>query len=139
MQTKERTKLKLEASGRITPREVLEAYERTGTKPDYGDWDHCAFAALVHAHGYFNAEHDAKFPGSPLALDIEEFIEDRGSEWCGLRYVASEYQAGFVRGFDGHSMPPEPGDDSIELGCWEWEKLGWLDGRRVRRFVFRAE
>lgn len=132
IEARERTELKLETSGRITPREVLEAYEETGMQPmteawyepsKYGDRA-CAITVLAHHNGYV---------GEYACIDTEAFIEER------FPYVSEYYQSGFVKGFDGGSCP-EPGDDDHPLmrGSEGWERLGWRDGQRVRRFVFRG-
>lgn len=120
-ETKERTGRKdlLRASGRITPREVLEAYERTGLEPCEGWGDGretgCAatavFGLLPPSPPLFCFAH----VGTLLAARM-----GGESDPCG-------YGTGFVFGFDGSE------DWGEDFPSW---RKGWRDGARCRRFVF---
>lgn len=112
----ERTERLLEKSGRITPREVLEAYEQTGLKPIqniyYTDVDEqaraCAMGALAAAHGSYDD-------------DPFTYMEDRmGEDW--ERYLES-----FACAFDNYRFAP---------GHHDWK--AYLDGQRSRKAVLGA-
>lgn len=136
MQVREHTKSLLKRSGRITPREVLEAHRETGFAAVRHKWawkdQACALAALGVAH-------------APGPIPFAENTEDEVNVWAmALAYVESrmpythEYYAyGFERGFDGDERP-EPGDDDHPLvrGSEAWTRCGWRDGRRAAWAVF---
>ncbi len=130
MEVRERTRRRvafrlLEKSGRITPREVLEAQAKTGMMLEAGDWQKCALAVMTHAAGYFDEAHAAACPDSPFSLDMAGFLEGRM-----LQVFAYDYGAGFAQGFDDHPLVQ---------GGYLWERRGWRDGKRARRFVFGTE
>jgi hypothetical protein len=109
--SKERTERLLEKSGRITPREVLEAYQVTGLYPGtrhyrVGDTA-CAIGALAHH----------KAPAT-----------DGYTVYVGKRTASnpSGYAAGFANAFDGWDM--------MSLAT-KMYRTGYRDGQRVRRFV----
>lgn len=131
----ERTRsTRLEASGRVTPREVLKAYEETGYKPLFEHWWHpvedgyeaCALTALVGASG-------VDLAGTPMleaSYCAEDYMEER------LPHVHHYYQIGFTAGFDDDLAPTSSGDDHpLSLGSDAWERCGWRDGKRARAFV----
>jgi hypothetical protein len=100
----------LEKSGRITPREVLEAYEETGFYPktrDFFDGEGACPVGVLREH---------QDPGS---LGYSTYIRSRISE-CHLTYPM-----GFTNAFDGLGVNGE------SAGYLK----GYRDGQRVRRFV----
>ncbi len=136
MEVKERTKRLLERSGRIRPREVLDAYRETGFAAVRHKWawkdEACALTALGVAHdpgpisSTENTEDEANVRDMALA-----YVESR------MPYIHEHYAFGFERGFDGHPRP-NPGDDDHPLvrGSEAWERCGWRDGRRAAWAVF---
>lgn len=128
---RERVERKLEKSGRITPREVLEAYEETGLKIardvyQVGDRA-CAIGVLMARDGI-------RLDGDEQTLKASFAIDDWEKER--IEYVGEYYCSGFVNAFDGGIRPDEPSDDGPwEYGSWWWEALGYRDGQRVRKFV----
>ena len=117
MLVRERVERKLEKSGRITPSEVLTAYERTGLEPVAEEfWTEngaCAIGVLMDAEGVERRLRHIK-------------------PWLNQRGLSSmvPYMNGFYRGFDG--LSPLAGPDAE---CPDF-RTGFRDGRRVRRFVF---
>jgi hypothetical protein len=110
-----RVERKLEKSGRITPKEVLEAYEETGLTPHqsyFRDADTACGLGVLMARDGLDARH------APIA--IEGWIKQRDA-------AAGEYYSnGFWRAFDSHVLP---------LPNTVAERKGYRDGQRVRRFV----
>lgn len=123
MEAKARTKLKLEASGRITPREVLEAYKETGLEPKsqfyFDGCAACGLGAMAAVDGLFRSAEERKLEQEVVL----EMLERRMGEH------ADRYMAGFDIGFMGIKS----------TGDSEWTRKGNHDGRRVCRFVFREE
>ena len=113
---------RLEASGRITPREVLRAYEETGFEPADGLWFDalgnraCALTAVAARGGHREGLISGKAAG--------DVLEDRMFPFCD----AYSYRDGFVCGFDGEI--PEAGEELTDA-----QALGWRDGARARAFV----
>jgi hypothetical protein len=106
-----RVERKLEKSGRITPREVLGAYETTGLKPMFGAFHDsygraCAVAVV-----------EARYE-IPLTWPITSLVR---------RGYNRDYIWGVVAGFEGAERDP-----AITLHA---EYRGWLDGLRIRKFV----
>ena len=116
-EVKERAARLVEASGRVRPRGVLEAYERTGLRPGTGvfvDYEHgeaCAYGVLAVRRGI-----------DPMGWSGQTL------DW--MNRIHGDYAAGFYCAFDGEEGLP----------CWLEEtpegRTGWRDGKRVRRFVF---
>jgi hypothetical protein len=110
---KERIERLLEKSGRITPREVLEAYEETGLGVTFGCFVNqgraCAYGALMVRDGFTQN----------LDFSIAEWTRERDM-LAGLGYGY-----GFYRGFDGALLP----------STGRYPRKGYLDGIRARRFV----
>lgn len=135
---------RLEKSGRITPREVLEAYRQTGLLPsDRGWWREaegkpsaCAVGAMMVASGDVNLKdlrpdpHDDIDPTALWSPECDELINDfferRG---FGRPEVAGSYQFEFTQGFDGRQL-----FSADVLGLQG--ALARRDGARCRRFVF---
>ncbi len=142
LREKTRKSGRLERSGRITPREVLGAYARTGLRPQRKvyreDNGACAVGVLMTAHGDWKPNWDTtEVDGVPRPLfEFSDALE----EWANNRMeiVGTMYETGFTIGFDGKACP-KPGDDDHPLmrGSEGWERLGWRDGKRAARFVFR--
>lgn len=139
MQAPQRTERRLEASGRIRPSEVLEAYKQTGLTPTYEAYkdgsEACAIGVLMVRDGAWQAEWEEV--GPPFLAKAISFEDGLGA-WLERRmeFVGRYYGNGFVSGFDGEDCPT-PGDDDHPLARGEehWERLGWRDGVRARRFV----
>jgi hypothetical protein len=114
-----RVERKLEKSGRITPRGVLEAYEETGLQPGTRVFENggrgCAFGALMMQAGIPVGDK------SNAVFDIKHTWLNAVRDSAGMSYVP-----GFYDGFDG-----APSCRKLDLA---WKK-GWRDGRRVRKFV----
>jgi hypothetical protein len=113
--TRERTERLLEKSGRITPREVLEAYEETGLTPKTGSFvtdagEACGIGVVAIRHV------------ESLAYAFARYMRQRGVN----RPVF--YASGFANAFDGHAQ-------QIPQLTGESYKTGYRDGQRVRRFV----
>jgi hypothetical protein len=135
LRERRRSQRKLERSGRITPREVLEAYRDTGLAPMFGEWyalqngkeRACALTAVGIAQG-----HRCDAFGLEVGRAADALMDSRFGP-----YEAHDYQDAFVYGFDGHDLPPSlPPDDSLGEDRQAWERIGWRDGRRARRAVF---
>ena len=110
-----RTERLLEKSGRITPREVLEAYEETGLEPSFALWgmlgeSACALTALGCAAGV-----EGEFPSS---IGRRYYFDVRRGE--------QSYANGFIAGFDGTNRQTPRNARN---------RLGHRDGQRVRKFV----
>jgi hypothetical protein len=105
----------LEKSGRITPREVLKAYEATGLIPSANiyrcDQLACALGVLLEVSGAPRTTDDF---GEIGAVDGLAFA----------RRITEDYVLGFEAGFDN---VPKSSD--------VLRSQGYRDGRRVRRFV----
>lgn len=147
MQVRERTERKLEASGRITPREVLEAYRTTDLKPVTGEFydvdtgEACALTALGAASGF-----GERMAVARLGVVADALIDARiRTPWAG------DYQDWFICGFDGFPHPDSPLYPPAESGAEappfdaayrelseDAQRKGWRDGRRAARFVFAA-
>ncbi len=128
MKTKQRVSsiTSLKASGRITPREVVEAYERTGKTPIFGRWTNstggvCGLVAVAHDKGHY----------ATVSLDADAIIRAVNALLEGRMppaYDPWSYRDGFAEGFDGCYRNPD----------WprsEAEDKGYRDGLRARRFV----
>jgi hypothetical protein len=109
--TRERVERKLEKSGRITPREVLEAYEETGLKPCEGQFlsgnRACALGVL-------------RLYADPSCKYHVQYMRTRMPQQNPVSYAS-----GFTNGFDG------TGTQRQSIGYLK----GYRDGQRVRRFV----
>lgn len=114
---KERTRDLLRESGRITPRQVLEAYRETGLRPARGEWgdEHnvCALTALGVAAGFTS---DASYKIA------RAFWESHN--------LSNAYADGFVAGFDG---------DPPRFFRRADKRKGYRDGRQAARAVFGEE
>lgn len=128
MQVKERTERLLEKSGRITPREVLDAYEETGLKPAravfMGGAEACAVGVLMYR--------DHMWPARVFSGDWGEVAIALLNRWTEQRLALAggeDYRIGFTTAFDGiaESTMTRPS-----------ERKGFRDGQRVRHFVFGA-
>ncbi len=116
----QRTERMLEASGRITPREVLEAYEETRLEAASGHYydtvsgSACAIGVLLNSQGVWDRE-------SNMWMDW-----DVAAGWLRERVPlnSGEYEDGFISGFDNYEEPDDPA-----------LHLGYRDGQRVRKFV----
>lgn len=117
-------------SGRISPRDVLEAYEMTGYEPSRTWFDvvhvpehdctHLMACALTAMAGVKAIEEDRPFIPNFVDADIiEEYI-------FGIVGLDDWYLNGFVGGFDGNAKPSK----SHPREC-----AGYRDGRRASRFV----
>ena len=133
MPTRERVERKLERSGRITPREVLEAYEETGLRPLVGQWyepetsSACALSAVAVVTDGVVANQDTMMDGQ-AAINLVVMRVPRMSTY---------YRMGFVLGFDDKPPPlPSGEDDPAYLKTEAWARKGYRDGQRARRFVF---
>jgi hypothetical protein len=119
----QRTERLLEKSGRITPREVLEAYEETGLRPGtecFLDGDAaCAFGVLMARDGV------------PRRESFEGFDHDALEQWQTLKTMAlgSGYAGAFYDGFDGYSF------DGYPYGIHSDASKGHHDGQRSRKAV----
>lgn len=122
---KERTRLDLlRESGRITPREVLEAYRETGLQPVRGAFRDragrvCGLTVVAAMKG--------AWPNAELLPEkaVVEVLTRAMTLEC-----AEHYLNGFVYGFDGYIQHEN------EL---DWKSKGWRDGRRAARAVFGEE
>lgn len=127
---------RLEVGGRITPREVLEAYEKTGLEPIFDDWydTHCIdLERTTHACGFTAVMLASKTP-MPKGVHLYDAIESYARE----RFdgAGEHYKGGFALGFDGKDAPLPSGDDHpLMRGSEGWSRLGWCDGKRARAFV----
>jgi hypothetical protein len=106
----QRTERLLEKSGRITPREVLEAYEKTELKPCFKSFTSgeraCAVGVLM-ARG-----------GNAVPPYLRNFMD-------GIDAAAGhDYVVGFICGFDGRAGVKHP-----------IPQIGFRDGKRCRKFV----
>jgi hypothetical protein len=120
----------LSESGRITPREVLEAYWETGLEPmvdDFGDEKGraCALAALAaqdFGRGFAGPE------------EAETLVDEYRAKRFEVGEVES-YTLGFMRGFDGvRCRPPGKSSQHTVRALEARERQGWRDGHRARRF-----
>lgn len=109
---KEKTNLLAPLCGRITPRQVLEAYEATGLIPGtgrfYDDGRACALGAIA-------------------AVGMRP-TDDWGKVFARIR-LDRDYMDSFINGFDNNflrrlSFPSRAA------------RKGYRDGARARRFVF---
>jgi hypothetical protein len=126
METRQRVERALERSGRITPREVLEAYRETGARPCTGEWSdgtggECALLAVAHANGLWATNIGI------ITACVDVLLERRMSPV----YDAWSYRDGFAEGFDGTISRREYQSEA--------EATGYRDGARARRFVFGGE
>lgn len=116
---------KLEVSGRITPREVLEAYEETGFAPLFGWWfkplthEACALTAVAFATGYGNL---------PLNSRVAVMLLNR----MDALPFRTAYRLGFANGFDGGELADDYPEDEERT---EGFRAGYRDGKRARAFV----
>lgn len=118
---KERTRDLLCESGRITPREVLEAYEATGLRPVREVFDNkaggvCGLTVVAAAKG--------EWPNGEL---LPEDAVMKVLERTMTHEAADRYIDGFMYGFD-----KEEEDEDASA----WERKGFRDGRRAARAVF---
>jgi hypothetical protein len=115
--TKERVERKLEKSGRITPREVLEAYEETGLEPAENIFvlrnKACAFGAVMVREGV------------PRVRGVLDESEKKAWLTRRMRRLGPTYALGFYEGFDGAGS----------MGLVGRLRKGYRDAQRVRRFV----
>ncbi len=123
MEIKEKRVSALEKSGRITPREVLEAYEETGLRPCNGWGDGkktgCGLTAMVGG-----ATMPAAAAGVEMTMAASNLLSERMPQLGGVD--RSEYETGFIRGFDGDRL--HPFRDLIF-------RKGHRDGKSARAFV----
>ncbi len=132
MEIKEKRVSALEKSGRITPREVLEAYEETGFEPMFEGWfewsKHGSRACGITVLAVANGVEPARL--FEFACGVDDYMEKR------IEYVGDYYQSGFTVGFDGGPCPEPSGDDHpLVEGSEGWIRMGWRDGKRARTFV----
>ncbi len=122
-EVREKRKDLLVASGRITPREVLEAYEETGLEPcdGWGDGKKtgCGLAAVVGG-----ATMSAGAAGVEMTMAASNLLLKRMPCLDGID--RSEYKTGFMRGFDNDRL--HPFRDLVF-------RKGHRDGKRARTFV----
>ena len=127
----------LATSGRITPREVLDAYQETGLEPVFDDWydtHYIDLEQITHACGFTVVALANASPRPLTGSGVEHFVFFYGTRR--FEDVASYYKGGFARGFDGKDASESSGDDHpLQLGCEGWERKGWRDGKRARAFV----
>ena len=117
----QRTERLLEKSGRITPREVLEAYETTGRGvcfDGFGDefgsmGKACAIGALMARDGV----------SLHSSVELSDWLRERSER------VGMDYYGGFYRGFDGFFSAQEDREGRQSY------RNGYRDGQRVRAFV----
>ena len=119
METRERTQRLLERSGRIKPREVLEAQRKTGLTP---------------AHNALRSRDNACGMGLLLAMNGIDAEADFSAAmlWI-VRRFEHDYSEGFMRGFDG--LPLHRYALDHPKARREFRK-GWRDGARSRKFCF---